>query len=98
MWHVCGEYKCLSGLGWENLKEREHLQDLGIDARIILKYVLHDQAWCELIWAMIGAHSTVEICLTAEELSPFQEGLLFHGVPSLYFIVRTILDCFRLTL
>jgi hypothetical protein len=29
-----------TGFDWEDLKEREHLQDLGIDGKIILKWIL----------------------------------------------------------
>jgi hypothetical protein len=29
-----------TGFWWGNLKERAHLEDLGVDARIILKFIL----------------------------------------------------------
>ena len=30
-----GEERCMRGIGGENLRERDHLEDLGIDGRII---------------------------------------------------------------
>jgi hypothetical protein len=40
MWHVRGEGKRIQGLGgWGNLKEREHLDDLGVYGRLILKWI-----------------------------------------------------------
>jgi len=35
-----GEEKCILDFGREKLKERNHLADLGIDRRIILKCVM----------------------------------------------------------
>ena len=35
-----GEDKCLQGVGWENLKERDSWEDPGVDVRIILKEIL----------------------------------------------------------
>jgi hypothetical protein len=41
---------------WENLRERDHLGDLGGDCRIILKLVFKkwDGAWTGLFWLKIG--------------------------------------------
>ena len=44
---------------WGNLreKERDHLEDLSLDVRIILKWILKmwdGQAWTGLIWLRIG--------------------------------------------
>jgi hypothetical protein len=37
MWHAWGREELLTGFWWGNLREREHLEDLGADGRIILK-------------------------------------------------------------
>jgi hypothetical protein len=38
------------------LRERDHLENLGVNMRIILKWLLRnwDGAWTELIWLRIG--------------------------------------------
>jgi hypothetical protein len=37
MWHAWGRGELLTGFWCGNLREREHLEDLGADGRIILK-------------------------------------------------------------
>jgi hypothetical protein len=32
-----------TGFRWENLREGDHLEDLGIDERVILKWILEKQ-------------------------------------------------------
>jgi hypothetical protein len=39
MWHVWGRGEVDAALWWGNLEERDHLEDLGIDGRIILKWM-----------------------------------------------------------
>ena len=57
---ACGTYgrqeTMEHGFGGENPKEREHLQDLAIDASIILKWILQTlvwRSWTGSIWLSI---------------------------------------------
>jgi hypothetical protein len=48
-----GSYWILVG----NLKERDHLEDLGLDKLIILNWILKkwdEEAWTGLLWVRIG--------------------------------------------
>jgi hypothetical protein len=38
MWHVWGRGEVHTGLYWGNLREGDHLEDPGVDGRIILKW------------------------------------------------------------
>jgi hypothetical protein len=40
MWHVRQTGEVHTGFLWRDLREREHLEDLGVDGRIILKGIL----------------------------------------------------------
>jgi hypothetical protein len=54
-----GKKRVYTEFWWGKLKETSHLQDLRVDGRIILKYILqkyHDILWIRLIWFRI------EIC------------------------------------
>jgi len=45
------------GFCWGNLREREHLEDPGIDERIILRLIFRMWdvgLWTELMWLRIG--------------------------------------------
>jgi len=55
--HVVGRGEMHTGFCWEDLKERDHLEDLGVDGRIILKWILKKwigEAWNKLIWLSIA--------------------------------------------
>jgi len=58
-----GAGKVHTGFLWGNLRERNHLEDLGKDGRIILKWIFkkwHGEKWSGLIWLRMG---TVGRCL-----------------------------------
>jgi len=38
-WHVWGRGEVYTGFWWGNLRERDHLEDLGVDGRIILRRI-----------------------------------------------------------
>jgi hypothetical protein len=51
---TCSKYG--TGYWWEDLMERDHLEDLSVDGSIILKLVSTNGmgAWIEFIWIRIG--------------------------------------------
>jgi hypothetical protein len=56
MWHVYETGEVHISFGWENLMERDHLGDLCVGGKIILKWIikkLHGEAWIGLIWLSI---------------------------------------------
>jgi len=45
---VWGRVEAYTGFGWGNLRERDHLEDSGLDERIILRWIFRN--WDEGIW------------------------------------------------
>jgi len=42
---------------WTELRQREHLEDLGVNGKIILKYTFKKwdrEAWIGLLWLRVG--------------------------------------------
>jgi hypothetical protein len=52
-----GEREMYAGFWWGNLKEREHLEDPGLDGRIILRVIFRKwdmRIWTESSWLRIS--------------------------------------------
>jgi hypothetical protein len=39
MWHLCGSEEVRAGFWWGDLMERDHFGNLGVDGKIILKWI-----------------------------------------------------------
>jgi len=53
---VWGRGELYTGFWWGNLRERDHLEDQGLDGRIILRWIFRkwDGAWTDLFWLRTG--------------------------------------------
>jgi len=52
-----GKGEAYTGFWWGNLRGRDHLEDAGIDGRIILRWILRQWdvgGWTRLSWFRIG--------------------------------------------
>jgi hypothetical protein len=57
MWQEWERREVYIGFWWKNLKERDHLDDLGADERIIIKCMFNKRdggTWTGLIWLGVG--------------------------------------------
>jgi len=52
-----GGEKVCTGFGWGNLRERDHLEDLGVNGRKIFRWIFRKwevRAWTESIYLTTG--------------------------------------------
>jgi hypothetical protein len=57
MWHVRRTEYVHTEIWWENMKERNNLEDLSVDGRIIIKWIVKKcdrGTWTGLIWLRTG--------------------------------------------
>jgi hypothetical protein len=57
---TCGESRAVCRIRWGNLRERDHLEDPGIDGRIILRWIfrkwdVRERAGSMLLWIRTGS-------------------------------------------
>jgi hypothetical protein len=53
MWHVWEEERCAFRVSVRELRKREHFEDLGLDGRTFLRWILKKwtgEAWTGFIW------------------------------------------------
>jgi len=57
---VCGRGEAYTGFWWGNLRERDHLENPGVDGKIILRWIFRKWnvgAWTASSWFRIGTGS-----------------------------------------
>jgi hypothetical protein len=57
VWHVWGRGEVYTGFWWGNLREIDHLEDPGIDGRIILTWIFRKWdvgVWTGSFWLRTG--------------------------------------------
>jgi hypothetical protein len=62
-----GEERGVTGFWWGNLRERDHWGDLGVDGRVILRWIF--RKWHVGLWAGSGLCQVAETCVCGNEPS-----------------------------
>jgi len=58
MWHLWGKSDMPRRFGWENLKGKDYLKNLGVDgSKIKWLLVAQKKAWSGFIWFKVGTNS-----------------------------------------
>ena len=73
MCHIWGRKEAHTRLWWGNLRERDHIENLGIDGRIMLKWILKEsvgRAWSGFFWLRLGTWGD---CKKSNEPSGFRK-------------------------
>jgi len=77
MWHIWGRREMNREFWWGNLKQTDHLQDLDLDMRIILRWVL-GKWWDSMDWfglaqqlQVLGCHKHCNVALGSVKCSKF---------------------------
>ena len=100
VWHLWGIVEVYTRFWWGNLRERDHLEDPGVDGKIILRWIFRKWdvwAWTVLIWLRSGTGGVTCECsnepsgsikcgsfLTSWELVDFTGETLLLGVSKLW--------------
>ena len=108
VWNSWGEYKSVTGFGWENMKGKKPLSRPWLRWEDNIKTCL---TWISVNWTnmtqdwdvweyvlgmvmnVLKCHKMLGISWPTEEILPFQEGL-FYDFRSVHFIVRTVCGLF----
>ena len=70
MWHIWERRVMNTEFWWTNLKKNGHLEDLGIDGRMILKRTLNSTEWdcMDLIHMALDRHNLQALVSTIKDL------------------------------
>jgi hypothetical protein len=49
MWHVWDRREIYTGLWWRSIKEKDQLEDRGVDGSTRLKWILNEAVWIHLV-------------------------------------------------